>query len=142
MKYFVNYILLFAGEVPDGFATIIWFHPGNFDTGSPALWNPHPLVYRQRVIVVTLSWRLNVLGFFTTTDGESAGNMGLMDQQAAMKWVKNNIKHFGGNPDNISLMGYGSGALSIVLHMVNPVSRGLFHKAIVMSGKYIFLKVS
>lgn len=71
-------------------------------------------------------------------DGESSGNMGLMDQQAAMKWVRNNIKYFGGNPDNISIMGYGSGAVSVVLHMSNPQSRGLFHKAIVMSGKNVF----
>lgn len=69
-------------------------------------------------------------------DGESAGNMGLMDQQAAMTWVQKNIKEFGGNPDNISIMGYGSGALSVVLHMINSHSRSLFHKAIVMSGKY------
>lgn len=88
---------------------------------------------------MTVSFRLSILGFFTSMDAEAVGNMGLLDQQAAMKWVKNNIKHFGGNPDNISLMGYGSGALSVVLHMINPQSRGLFHKAIVMSGEYTLI---
>lgn len=68
-------------------------------------------------------------------DGEAPGNYGLLDQQAAMQWVKNNIKLFGGNPDNICLMGYGAGATSIGLHMTNPKSAELFNKAIAMSGK-------
>ncbi|KAJ8953265.1 hypothetical protein NQ318_015847, partial [Aromia moschata] len=119
------------------FATIIWFHPGDFVTGTPTIWNPHTLVYRHRVIVVTVAWRLNVLGFFTTMDSAAPGNYGLMDQQAAMLWVKKNIGLFGGNPDNICLMGYGAGATSIGLHMTNPISRGLFNKAIAMSGNYL-----
>ncbi|KAJ8923666.1 hypothetical protein NQ315_010246 [Exocentrus adspersus] len=70
-------------------------------------------------------------------DGEAPGNFGLMDQQAAMQWVKNNIKLFGGNPDNICLMGYGAGATSIGLHMTNPKSMELFNKAIAMSGDFL-----
>lgn len=116
-------ILVLASPPPQGFATIIWIHPGNFTTGIPSIWNPHTLVYRQRVIVVTFAWRLNIMGFFTTMDGEAPGNYGLMDQQAAMQWVKNNIKKFGGNPDNICLMGYGTGAISIGIHMINQESR-------------------
>lgn len=131
----LDVLFLFPGSAgQQGFATIIWFHPGNFTTGSPSIWNPHSLVFRQRVIVVTVAWRMNIMGFFSTNDGEAPGNFGLMDQQAAMKWVKNNIKLFGGNPDNICLMGYGTGAVSVGLHMINPESRGLFHKAIAMSG--------
>ncbi|XP_030748324.1 acetylcholinesterase-like isoform X2 [Sitophilus oryzae] len=127
-------IKLVSPPPPQGFATIIWIHPGNFTTGMPSIWNPHTLVYRQRVIVVTFAWRLNIMGFFTTMDGEAAGNYGLMDQQAAMQWVKSNIKLFGGNENNICLMGYGTGAISIGIHMVNSESKALFHKAIVMSG--------
>lgn len=63
------------------------------------------------------------MGFFTTMDSEAAGNYGLMDQQAAMNWVKKNIQLFGGNPNNICLMGYGTGATSIGIHMINPQSR-------------------
>lgn len=63
------------------------------------------------------------MGFFTTMDGLAPGNYGLMDQQAAMQWVKNNIKLFGGNPDNICLMGYGAGATSVGIHMMNQISR-------------------
>ncbi|KAJ8926853.1 hypothetical protein NQ314_020704 [Rhamnusium bicolor] len=125
-----------SGPTP-GFATIIWFHPGSFVVGTPAIWNPHTLVYRQRVIVVTVAWRLNIFGFLTTMDGVAPGNYGLMDQQAAMLWVKNNIELFGGNPNNICLMGYGAGATSVGLHMINPRSKGLFNKAIAMSGDYL-----
>lgn len=63
------------------------------------------------------------MGFFTTMDGAAPGNYGLMDQQAGMQWVKNNIKLFGGNPDNICVMGYGTGAISIGIHMINQESR-------------------
>ncbi|XP_025835617.1 carboxylesterase 1C [Agrilus planipennis] len=126
------------GKPPtEKFATIIWFHPGNFTTGNPAMWNPYELVFRHQVIVVTVAFRLNILGFFTTMDGEAPGNYGLMDQQAAMMWVKNNINIFGGNPDNICIMGYGTGALSVGIHMVNSQSRELFNKAIAMSGNFM-----
>lgn len=76
-------------------------------------------------------------GFFSTMDGEAPGNYGLMDQQAAMQWVKTNINLFGGNPNNICLMGYGTGAMSVGLHMINPQSRDLFDKAIAMSGNLL-----
>ncbi|KAF2884836.1 hypothetical protein ILUMI_21313 [Ignelater luminosus] len=135
---YINVFVPYGGYGPsEGFATMVWFHPGNFTTGNPAIWNPYTLVYRQRVIVVTFAYRLNVMGFFTTNDGEAPGNYGLMDQQAALVWVKNNIKLFGGDPNNICAMGYGSGAVSIGLHMVNRNSQNLFSKAIIMSGNFL-----
>lgn len=70
-------------------------------------------------------------------DGEAPGNYGLMDQQAALAWTQKNIKAFGGNPNNICLMGYGTGAASIGFHMTNPQSQPYFHKAIVMSGNFL-----
>ncbi|KAF5288355.1 hypothetical protein FQA39_LY15445 [Lamprigera yunnana] len=132
---YLNVFTPFGGHPPpEGYATIVWIHPGNFTTGSPAMWNPYTIVYRQRVIVVTFAYRLNVMGFFTSNDGEALGNYGIMDQQAALLWVKNNIKTFNGNPDNVCLMGYGSGALSVGLHLINQQSRDLFAKAIIMSA--------
>lgn len=101
------------------------------------MWNPYTMVYRERVIVVTFAYRLSIMGFFTTMDGEAPGNYGLWDQQAAMLWVKNNIELFKGDPNNICLMGYGAGAMSIGVHMVNPESRQYFHKAIAMSGDFL-----
>ncbi|XP_017772388.1 PREDICTED: acetylcholinesterase [Nicrophorus vespilloides] len=134
---YLNVFVPYGNPPPEGFATIIWFHPGNFTTGNPGMWNPHTLIYKQRVIVVTFAWRLNIMGFLTTMDGEAPGNFGLMDQQAAMMWVKSNIQIFGGNADNICLMGYGTGAMSIAIHMINPQSKGLFHKVISMSGNFM-----
>ncbi|EFA11441.1 pyrethroid hydrolase Ces2a [Tribolium castaneum] len=134
---YLNVFVPFGKPPASGFATIMWFHPGNYTTGSPSMWNPHTLVYRYRVILVTFAWRLGIMGFFTTMDGEAPGNFGLMDQQAAMMWVKKNIKLFGGNEDNISLMGYGTGGVSVGIHMVNTQSREYFHKAIVMSANFL-----
>lgn len=129
---------LFTGVAPQkGFATIVWIHPGNFTTGSPEMWNPYTLVYRNRVIVVTFAYRLSIMGFLTTMDGEAPGNYGLQDQQAALAWVKNNINLFNGDPDNICLMGYGAGAISIGIHMVNEQSKRYFNKAISMSGDFL-----
>jgi carboxylesterase type B len=101
-----------ATPPPEGFSVIAYLHSGDFSNGSPMEINPFQLVFKQKVIVVTIAFRLNILGFFTTTDGESPGNYGLMDQSAALLWIQKNIKAFGGNPDNVSLMGHGSGAVS------------------------------
>lgn len=116
---------------------MVWIHPGNFKYGNPALWNPYTIVYKQRVIMVTIAYRLNILGFFTTMDGEAAGNYGLLDQVAALTWIKSNIEHFRGNSNNICLVGYGAGAASIGIHMISPKSKGLFTKAISMSGNFL-----
>ncbi|KAK9890373.1 hypothetical protein WA026_010466 [Henosepilachna vigintioctopunctata] len=126
------------GNVPaGGFATVVWFHPGHFTTGSPVFWNPHTLVYSQRVIIVTVAFRINIFGFLTTMDGEAPGNFGLMDQQASLTWIKNNIEKFSGNPNNVCLMGYGTGGTSIGIHMINSESKQLFHKAIIMSSNIL-----
>lgn len=93
------------------------------------------MVFKQKVIVVTIAYRLNILGFFTTIDGESPGNYGLMDQSAALFWIKNNIRSFGGNDDNVTLMGHGAGATSVCAHLTSKEwTKDMFQKAIIMSG--------
>lgn len=91
----------------------------------------------RQVLVVTVAYRLNILGFFTTTDTEASGNYGMFDQIAALDWIKQNIKYFNGSPSNIVIYGHSSGAISVGLHMLSPLSRGKFHKAIAMSGDAI-----
>ncbi|XP_017018710.1 neuroligin-4, Y-linked [Drosophila kikkawai] len=119
----------------NGYAVVVWVHSGDFSTGSPADVNPFQLVFKQKVIVVTFSYRLNIFGFFTTDDGEAQGNYGLMDQSAALYWVKKNINLFGGDSNRITLMGHDAGATSVALHMTSGEwSKGGFHKAIIMSG--------
>lgn len=85
-------------------------------------------------MVVTSAYRLNVFGFFTTQDGFSPGNFGLLDQEAALDWVIEKIDIFGGSKDNIALAGHSAGAESAALHTVSPLSEGKFVRVITMSG--------
>jgi len=74
------------------------------------------------------------LGFLSTGDSKAPGNLGLKDQVLALRWVKRNIAAFGGDPDSVTISGYSVGGYSVLLHMVSPMSKGLFHRAIMMSG--------
>lgn len=73
-------------------------------------------------------------GFLSTGDSKAPGNLGLKDQVVALRWVQRNIAAFGGNPDSVTISGYSIGGFSVMLHMVSPMSKGLFHRAIMMSG--------
>lgn len=90
-----------------------------------------------QVLVVTVAYRLNILGFFTTTDGEAPGNYGMFDQIAALDWIQKNIERFEGTPSNVIIYGHSSGAICVGLHMMSPLSKGKFTKAIAMSGDAI-----
>lgn len=79
----------------------------------------------EGVVVVTVSYRLNVFGFFCLANEEARGNYGLLDQYFALLWIRENVRAFGGDPQKITLFGHGSGAASIVLHMVSPRTAGL-----------------
>ncbi|XP_018364934.1 PREDICTED: carboxylesterase 5A-like [Trachymyrmex cornetzi] len=121
----------------DQWPVMVWFHGGDFNTGTPAIWDASVFVSKQKVLVVTVAYRLNILGFFTTTDSEASGNYGMFDQIAALDWIKRNIKYFNGSPNNIVIFGHNSGAISVGLHMLSPLSKEKFHKAIAMSGDAI-----
>lgn len=73
-------------------------------------------------------------GFISTGDSKAPGNLGLKDQVVALRWVQRNIAAFGGDPDSVTISGYSIGGFSVMLHMVSPMSKGLFHRAIMMSG--------
>ena len=97
--------------------------------------NPFQIVFKQKLIMVTVSYRLNIFGFFTSMDGESPGNFGLMDQSAALLWIRKNIKLFNGNPNSVTIMGHGSSSILVGLHLISGEwSDDVFHKAIMMSG--------
>lgn len=122
----------------DGYAVIVWLHSGDFSRGNASELNPFQMVFKQKVIIVTFTYRLGILGFFTTNDGEAPGNFGLMDQSAALRWVKRNIKQFNGNPDSITLMGHGAGAVAATLHIYSGVwAEENFHRVIIMSGTFL-----
>ncbi len=95
---------------------------------------------KHGVILVTINYRLNVFGFLAHPDLSSespdsvSGNYGLLDQIAALKWVKNNILQFGGDPDNITIVGQSAGAMSVQALVTSPLSKDLMQKAIIQSG--------
>ncbi|XP_071451495.1 juvenile hormone esterase-like [Hetaerina americana] len=118
---------------------VIFFihHGGWFDlSGQSSLLGPRYLL-DEDIVLVTINYRLGVLGFLSTGDSEVPGNNGLKDQLLALKWVRDNIASFGGNPDLVTLYGYSAGAVSVQYHMASPRSAGLFHRAISSSGSIL-----
>ena len=119
---------------------MVWVHGGSLRTGESDDYNPAGLV-QHGVVVVTINYRIGALGFLADAalasrpDGPS-GDYGLMDQQAALRWVQRNIRGFGGNPGDVTLFGESAGGLSTLSQLASPGARGLFQRAIVESGTY------
>lgn len=119
---------------------MVFFHGGAFVYGSSS----HPLYRKGKlckygVVLVTLNYRLGPFGFLRLKDLgdrslQSSGNEGLLDQLCALKWIKENISFFGGDPDNITLFGESAGAISILCLMAMEEKENLFHKVIIQSG--------
>ncbi|XP_072946248.1 carboxylic ester hydrolase-like [Epargyreus clarus] len=114
---------------------IFYIHPGGFYsmTGRSDLAGPHYLLDRD-VVLVTMNYRLGTLGFISTGDALAPGNLGFKDQVAALKWVQEHIGAFGGDPKQVTIAGCSAGSISVMLHMISPMSKGLFHRGIAMSG--------
>ncbi|KZC07983.1 PREDICTED: carboxylesterase 5A-like [Dufourea novaeangliae] len=134
---YLNIFVPDGNRPDDGWPVMVWFHGGDFNTGTPAIWDATIFVSKQKVLVVTVAYRLNILGYFTTTDSEAPGNYGMFDQIAALDWVQKKIQYFNGSPSNVVIYGHSSGAISVGLHLISPLSRGKFTKAIAMSGDAI-----
>ena len=137
------YLNVWAPEGPPDapLPVIVWVPGGGFVNGSTAapVYDGANLA-RRDVIVVTVGYRLGIMGFLAHSEltAESAqggsGNYGLMDQIAALEWVQANISAFGGDPDNVTLAGQSAGATSVSILMASPRARGLFDRAIGQSG--------
>jgi para-nitrobenzyl esterase len=128
-----------------GYPVMVWIHGGAFVTGESNDYDPTGLV-RDGVTVVTFNYRLGALGFLAhpalaDANGQS-GDYGLMDQQAALRWVQRNIAGFGGDPRNVTIFGESAGGLSVLAQVASPQARGLFGKAIVESGSYDLTQAS
>ncbi len=128
---------------PDGARrpVMVWIHGGAFvmGSGSTSFYSGRRLARAGDVVVVTLNYRLGVLGFLqmadlTGADGPIDTNLGIRDQIAALRWVRDNIAGFGGNPDDVTIFGESAGAMSVGTLLGTPSARGLFHKAILQSG--------
>ena len=124
----------------DGLPVMVWIHGGSLVSWSGGLFDPTPLVEKGNVIVVTLNYRLGVLGFFAhpalDTEGHLNANYGLMDQQFALQWVQRNIAAFGGDPNRVTMFGESAGGLSVYSNLASPTAAGLFQRAIAESGAY------
>lgn len=119
---------------------MVWIHGGGFQFGSSASaqFGGAPLASKG-VVVVTLNYRVGVLGFLAHPDLDRegpSGDYGLQDQLAALRWVQANIARFGGDPSNVTLFGESAGAHAIGILMASPLAKGLFHKAIGQSGAF------
>ncbi|MBQ4252121.1 MAG: carboxylesterase family protein, partial [Erysipelotrichaceae bacterium] len=124
---------------------ILFFHGGGFNSGCNA---EEPFrgfeLAKRGIITVFANYRVGVLGYFSHEEIQKKygrnGNFGLDDQLQAIKWVKDHIWEFGGNSDNITLMGQSAGAISIQYHCLNHDNEGLFQRAVMMSGGGLFPK--
>lgn len=114
---------------------MVWIHGGSYMSGSgnSDFYGPDFLV-NKNVIVVTINYRLEMLGFLCLNTKDVPGNAGMKDQVAALRWVQKNIKNFGGDPNNVTLFGESAGGGSVSYHLISPMSKGLFKRAIVQSG--------
>ena len=118
---------------------MVWIHGGAYTLGSGSDYDASTFTRKHGVVVVTLNYRLGALGFLalpalTSEGGGASGNYGLLDQQAAMKWVQTNISAFGGDPGSVTIVGESAGGMSVCAHLASPASAGLFGKAIIQSG--------
>lgn len=123
-----------------GLPVMVWIHGGGLVTGGSFIYDPSPLVLSGNLMVVTINYRLGLLGFFAQSaiDGEGHlnGNYGFMDQQLALKWVQRNIAAFGGDPSRVTIFGESAGGQSVYGNLASPTAAGLFQGAIAESGAY------
>lgn len=129
---------VFAPAAPGPHPVLVWIHGGAFvfGSGSTPLYDGARFA-RQGLVVVTLNYRLGLPGFLYLGDlapGRDAGNYALLDQIAALAWVRDNVAAFGGDPAQVTVMGESAGAMSITHLLTMPAARGLFHRAVLESG--------
>lgn len=133
------YLNIYAPKKAENCSVLIYIHGGSFTGGSADEGHISGVRFAENgIIMVAINYRLGPFGFCSHPDikGENGacGNQGLFDQVEAIKWVKRNIAAFGGDPDKITLMGQSAGAMSVDIHISNPLVKNQFNGAIMMSG--------
>ncbi|XP_063801699.1 fatty acyl-CoA hydrolase precursor, medium chain-like isoform X2 [Pseudophryne corroboree] len=113
---------------------MVFIHGGGLVTGLASMYDGSALSSYEDVVFVSIQYRLGILGFFSTGDGQLHGNYGLLDQVAALQWIQENIADFGGDPQSVTIFGESAGGASVSAHVLSPLSKGLFHRAIAESG--------
>ncbi|XP_067396187.1 fatty acyl-CoA hydrolase precursor, medium chain-like isoform X2 [Emydura macquarii macquarii] len=113
---------------------MVWIHGGALLMGGASMFDGSALSAYENLVVVTIQYRLGITGFFSTGDEHARGNWGFLDQVAALQWIQENIKHFGGDPGSVTIFGESAGGVSVSALVLSPLTKGLFHKAISESG--------
>lgn len=112
---------------------VVHIHGGGFIYGAGSDYGPGQLLNRK-VVFVTFNYRLGIMGFLSAGATGMTGNMGLKDQVVALEWIQENIKAFGGDPDNVTIVGWSAGAAGVQFHYISPMSERLFARGIAHSG--------
>lgn len=115
---------------------LVWIHGGSLMYGSGDMYGPNSLAAKG-VVVVSMNYRLGIMGHFSDPSHPGADGLSLQDQQAALHWVGGNAAAFGGDPHNVTIMGQSGGGYGVCGHLVSPASAGLFQRAIVQSAPCI-----
>ncbi|XP_075870945.1 uncharacterized protein ces2b [Nelusetta ayraudi] len=113
---------------------MVWIHGGGFILGSASSYDGSALAAYQDVVVVAIQYRLGLLGLLSTGDEHLPGNFGMLDQIQALRWTKEHIHNFGGDPNSVTIFGESAGGVSVNLLLLSPLSKGLFQRAIAESG--------
>jgi para-nitrobenzyl esterase len=120
-----------------GRPVLVWIHGGGFTGGAGQDTDPRKYIGSTGAVYVTINYRLGALGFLNLPQLRQeggGGSFGLLDQQAALRWVQKNIARFGGDPDNVTIAGQSAGGSSVCDQLASPTARGLFQKAVIHSG--------
>ncbi|CAG9798643.1 unnamed protein product [Chironomus riparius] len=136
------FLNVYTNNVNASSPVMVWLYGGAFvlGDGGSFLYGPDDLI-KEDIVIVTLNYRLAAFGFLSTGDKNAQGNYGLKDALLALKWVKKNIRNFGGDDTKITLAGESAGGVMTHHLMLSPQSEGLFHQSIMMSGN-VFLPFS
>lgn len=135
-----------AAATKEKLPVMLWIHGGGNSIGEGGFYNGGNLAATQRLIVLTFNYRLGPFGWFHhaalrgegTSAVEGSGNFGTLDMIHALKWVRDNISEFGGDPGNVTIFGESAGGQNVYQMLVSPQAKGLFHRAIVQSGSIRF----
>jgi len=121
---------------PENAAVMVWIYGGGFWSGTASLdlYDMRTIAAEENIIMVSFQYRVASIGFLFFDTEDVPGNAGMFDQVMALQWIKDNIGAFGGNPNNITLVGESAGAASISLHLLSPLSRNHFSQAIMQSA--------
>ncbi|XP_052852031.1 esterase E4 isoform X2 [Drosophila gunungcola] len=127
---------VFTKTFEDKLPVIVYIHGGANVLGSGhSIYEAGPqYLLDHDVVFVAFNYRLGALGFLSTNSSETRGNFGYLDQVMALQWVRDHISHFGGDPEMVTILGMSAGSMAVSLHLASPLSAGLFHRAILMSG--------